>query len=249
MLEISLRLATGELTGALAAARAFPVYNPQADPRYAWALLATAMRASAEVRPVSLPPGAGEQAELRKDLESRAAAVPRWSPLHDAYAAMFAAEASRADGSQTVASWDAAAAAWEAVGQPYPLAYALARAAAAAGDRDEAAIRLHRAAELAGQLAAEPLQQQISQLARRARITLSGPGSGGGEAPFGLTTREQEVLRLVAAGRGNRDIAAELFISPRTASVHVSNILSKLHVTSRGQAAAAAHRRHLFDQP
>ena len=49
-LEISLRLATGELTGALAAARAFPVYNPQADPRYAWALLATAMRASAEVR-------------------------------------------------------------------------------------------------------------------------------------------------------------------------------------------------------
>ena len=248
-LEISLRLATGELTGALAAARAFPVYNPQADPRYAWALLATAMRASAEVRPVSLPPGAGEQAELRKDLESRAAAVPRWSPLHDAYAAMFAAEASRADGSQTVASWDAAAAAWEAVGQPYPLAYALARAAAAAGDRDEAAIRLHRAAELAGQLAAEPLQQQISQLARRARITLSGPGSGGGEAPFGLTTREQEVLRLVAAGRGNRDIAAELFISPRTASVHVSNILSKLHVTSRGQAAAAAHRRHLFDQP
>ena len=171
--------------------------------------------------------------------------------MHDAYAAMFAAEASRADGSQTVASWDAAAAAWEAVGQPYPLAYALTRAAAAAaaGNRDEAAIRLHRAAELAGQLAAEPLQQQISQLARRARITLPGPGSGGGEAPFGLTTREQEVLRLVAAGRGNRDIAAELFISPRTASVHVSNILSKLHVTSRGQAAAAAHRRHLFDQP
>jgi DNA-binding CsgD family transcriptional regulator len=84
---------------------------------------------------------------------------------------------------------------------------------------------------------------------RRARITLPSPGSGGGgDAPFGLTTREQEVLRLVAAGRGNRDIAAELFISPRTASVDVSNILSKLHVTSRGEVAAA-HRRHLFDQP
>ena len=65
--------------------------------------------------------------------------------------------------------------------------------------------------------------------------------------PFGLTGREQEVLRLVAAGKGNREIAAELFISPRTASVHVSNILSKLRVSSRGEAAATAHRLHLFD--
>jgi DNA-binding NarL/FixJ family response regulator len=63
--------------------------------------------------------------------------------------------------------------------------------------------------------------------------------------PFGLTAREQEVLRLVAAGRGNREIAAELFISPRTASVHVSNILAKLGVASRGEATAAAHRLHL----
>jgi DNA-binding NarL/FixJ family response regulator len=51
----------------------------------------------------------------------------------------------------------------------------------------------------------------------------------------------------VAAGKGNREIAAELFISPRTASVHVSNILSKLRVSSRGEAAATAHRLHLFD--
>ena len=57
------------------------------------------------------------------------------------------------------------------------------------------------------------------------------------------------MLGLVAAGRGNREIAAELFISHRTASVHVSNILSKLGVSSRGEAAATAHRLHLFDQP
>lgn len=57
------------------------------------------------------------------------------------------------------------------------------------------------------------------------------------------------MLRLVAAGRSNRDIAAELFISPRTASVHVCNILSKLQVTSRGEAAATAHRLHLVGQP
>jgi DNA-binding CsgD family transcriptional regulator len=72
------------------------------------------------------------------------------------------------------------------------------------------------------------------------------PDSGGGGAPFGLTAREREVLQLVAAGRSNREIAAELFISPRTASVHVSNILGKLGAASRGEAAAIAHRRHLF---
>jgi DNA-binding NarL/FixJ family response regulator len=57
------------------------------------------------------------------------------------------------------------------------------------------------------------------------------------------------VLRLVAAGCSNPEIAAELFISPRTASVHVSNILAKLQVASRGEAAAAAHRAHLFGTP
>ena len=55
------------------------------------------------------------------------------------------------------------------------------------------------------------------------------------------------MLRLVAAGRSNREIAGELFISAKTASVHVSNILGKLGVTSRGEAAAAAHRLRLFD--
>ncbi|HLX51602.1 MAG TPA: response regulator transcription factor [Streptosporangiaceae bacterium] len=106
-----------------------------------------------------------------------------------------------------------------------------------------------RAAGLATQLAAGSLRQQISQLARRARIRLDGTGSepGEGTVPFGLTAREQEVLRLVAAGRGNREIAAELFISHRTASVHVSNILGKLQVASRGEAAAMAYRLHLFD--
>ena len=67
------------------------------------------------------------------------------------------------------------------------------------------------------------------------------------EDRLGLTAREFEVLRLVAAGRSNREIAAELFISAKTASVHVSNILGKLGVASRGEAAATAHRLRLFD--
>ncbi|WSG19559.1 LuxR C-terminal-related transcriptional regulator [Nonomuraea sp. NBC_01738] len=61
-----------------------------------------------------------------------------------------------------------------------------------------------------------------------------------------LTPRELEVLRLVAQGRSNRDIAAELFISAKTVSVHVSNILAKLGVASRGEAAAAAYRLALL---
>jgi len=63
-----------------------------------------------------------------------------------------------------------------------------------------------------------------------------------------LTARELDVLRLLAVGRTNRDIAAELFISAKTASVRVSNIMSKLGVASRVEAAAIAYRLGLGDQ-
>src|SRR5262249_42260864 len=147
---------------------------------------------------------------------------------------------------------DAAAGAWERLAQPFDLAAALlqaAEAAMAAGDRDGAAQRLRRAAELAGQLGARPLSEEITVLARSARLTLGAGHDAGIPAPLrlGLTARELEVLRLVTAGRSTPEIAAELFISAKTASVHVSNILAKLGVSSRGEAAAAAHRLRLFD--
>jgi DNA-binding CsgD family transcriptional regulator len=162
--------------------------------------------------------------------------------------------------------WDEAAAAWEAVSEPYPLAQALllaAEAALACGDRDSAAARLTRAAPLAAGLGAQPLGQEIAILARRAGIRLARPADGepgpdgsevghdagdsaAGTSGLGLTGRELDVLRLVAAGRSNREIAAELFISPKTASVHVSNILGKLGAASRGEAAAKAHALRLF---
>jgi DNA-binding NarL/FixJ family response regulator len=148
-------------------------------------------------------------------------------------------------------AWDEAAAAWVGLGEPYPQAQALLHAAEAAlahGDRDGAAARLRRAAPLAAGLGARPLGEQIAILARRAGIRLDGEAAGqdAGAGELGLTERELEVLRLVAAGRSNRDIAAELFISPKTASVHVSNILGKLGVGSRGEAAARAHALRLF---
>jgi DNA-binding CsgD family transcriptional regulator len=86
-----------------------------------------------------------------------------------------------------------------------------------------------------------------------ARITLEGPPAEPAPTPspveqFGLTARELEVLRYVAAGRSNREIGDALFITPKTASVHISNILRKLQVTSRVQAATAAHRLGLVDE-
>ncbi len=106
-----------------------------------------------------------------------------------------------------------------------------------------------RAAGLAVELGARPLGEEIGLLARSARLALGAGRDGASSVPprLGLTPREFEVLRLVAAGRSNPKIAAELFISAKTASVHVSNILAKLGVSSRGEAAAEAHRLRLFD--
>jgi DNA-binding NarL/FixJ family response regulator len=104
-------------------------------------------------------------------------------------------------------------------------------------------------------LRAAPLRAEIGRLARRARVDLdsASPGIDADDAervpaPFGLTPRERQVLALVADGRTNRQIAEALFINEKTASVHVSNILSKLGVANRGEAAAVAHRVGLADE-
>lgn len=124
--------------------------------------------------------------------------------------------------------------------------YRLAEAQVARGDRDAAATALAEAADHADRLGAALVRREIDDLSRRARLPLT---SAAADAPreFGLTTREREVLSLIAVGRSNREIGEALFISTKTASVHVSNILGKLDVGSRGEAAAAAHRHGLVD--
>ncbi len=249
-LDIQVRLAEGDLDGALAAAGSVPAAR-DSDPRYLWPVLVAAMQACADTAVTGPAAGADKAAALRDTLTQVAAGTARPGPVERAHAAVFTAEVSRAAGRDDPAAWDAAVSAWEQVGQPYPLACALLRAAAAA-DRDHggAAEHLRRAADVAARLSARPLLEQIARLARRARIDLppASAGQARAAAPFGLTAREIEVLRLVAAGRGNQQIAAELFISPKTASVHVSNILGKLGVSSRVEAAATAYRLHLLDQ-
>ena len=101
-----------------------------------------------------------------------------------------------------------------------------------------------------------PLLAQVRLLAERARISLEPraavvtevPLSARARAPYGLTSRELTVLRLLAAGRTNAQIGAELYISQSTASVHVTSILRKLGVSSRVQAAAIAERAGLLHQ-
>ncbi len=114
-------------------------------------------------------------------------------------------------------------------------------ALAAAGERELAVERQAEAYRLARQLAARPLAGRaaaaIEELGESAEQRL-GRGAADGESP--LTRREQEVVRLVAGGRTNREIAAELFLSPRTVDMHVRNILAKLDCRSRVEASIKA---------
>ena len=107
------------------------------------------------------------------------------------------------------------------------------------------------AAATADRLGAGPLRRAIEELARRARIDLAGTPEAPPEPPpatadpgreLGLTARETEILGIVALGRTNRQVAEELFITEKTVGVHMTNILGKLGVTSRMDAAAVADR-------
>ncbi len=115
----------------------------------------------------------------------------------------------------------------------------LAEALTEAGQRAEAEQEWSQAVQVADELAATPLRSALADLGRRARLGRQASGGAPGVLS-GLTSREREVLRLLVAGRSNREIAAALFIAPKTASVHVSNILGKLGAASRTEAAAIA---------
>ena len=167
-----------------------------------------------------------------------------------AVAAVWEAERSRLEGRSDPARWQAAAAAWLALGRPYPTAYAQWRQAEALlglGRRKEAAETARAAYQTAVRLRAAPLRAALEALARRARLDL-GEGLPHQSGQAGLTPRELEVLGLLVAGRSNRQIAEQLFISGKTASVHVTNILAKLGVHSRLEAAARAREVGL-DRP
>ena len=209
----------------------------------------------------------------------------------DAHVATARAHAARVSGDDDPAAWGAVAEAWNALGNPYEVARARWREAAAVlgsgagrAGRVDAREPLLQAVGLAADLQARPLLRELLDLARRALIALPddatavlgapaqpavpatvGAASGGGEASslrravagdatpakrdtFQLSSREREVLALIAQGRTNREIGERLFISQKTVGVHVGKILDKLNVSGRVEAAAVAIRLGLTDR-
>jgi DNA-binding CsgD family transcriptional regulator len=233
---------------------------------YCGRLLAAGMRACADL---------AENGRARRDAHVAAAALAAaddlslWAdrmggvPFMDhpfvatipADRASWDAERTRLAGDSDPAAWAAAAKNWQSLGCPHRAGYAWWRQAQAqleAGQPPTAAAVALRAAASAAEGHA-PLLAQVRALAQRARIPLQAPPSApeqpppaAVQAPYALTSRELTVLRLLAAGRTNAQIGAELYISPKTASVHVTSILRKLGVSSRVQAAAMAERAGLL---
>jgi len=232
-------------------------------------LLVAGMRACADL---------AEQARARRDQAGAAAAadaaadLASWAeqmgaPFADhptvatipAERAIWEAERTRLAGHSDPAAWAAAAKTWGGLDCPHRAAYARWRQAQAqldAGQPATAAAAALRSAAAAAD-GHQPLAAQVRALAERARISLDAPAAGAAGVPapaqvqarYGLTGRELAVLRLLAAGRTNAQIGAELYISPRTAGVHVTNILRKLGVSGRVQAAAVAERAGLLQAP
>jgi DNA-binding CsgD family transcriptional regulator/tetratricopeptide (TPR) repeat protein len=164
-----------------------------------------------------------------------------------AWLARMRAERSRLLGESDPAPWYKVVEAF-GYGEVYPQALArwrLAEALLAAGDRDAAVRELDAALTAAKRLDAAPLATACRDLASRARLGLPGAVSPVLDT---LTPREVSVLRLVAEGRTNRQIGAELFISDKTVSVHVSRVMAKLHATSRTEAVAIAYQRGLLTE-
>jgi DNA-binding NarL/FixJ family response regulator len=153
------------------------------------------------------------------------------------------AEWTRLQGHSDPARWQAAVDAFS-YGNVYAVArcqWRLAEALAGAGDREGATTAARAAHATATRLGAAPFRAALEELARRARLDI-GVGLPAQRGLAGLTPRELEVLGLLVEGRSNRQIAEELFISGKTASVHVTNLLAKLGVHSRLEAAAMARR-------
>jgi DNA-binding CsgD family transcriptional regulator len=155
------------------------------------------------------------------------------------------AEYQRLIGSNAPAGWEQTLAEF-GPGYVYETArtqWRLAEALAGSGRPREAADVLRAASATAAGLRAAPLRAALDDLARRLGLDAGGSadaGRNGGSSVTALTPREREVLRLMSRGLSNRQIGEELFITQKTASVHVSNILAKLGAATRTEAAAIA---------
>jgi DNA-binding NarL/FixJ family response regulator len=197
---------------------------------------------------------------LEEAIRAVAADVLSWGgALDDAWLAHLDAVLLRQHGRDDAQTWRRVAETWDQMGVPAEAARCrlpLAAQLLGAGDRDGAAHELGQALRTFDDLGAAPLSKAAHLLAAQGRLRLPGDadrpatGSSGaqkGTPRGGLTEREYEVLQLVVVGKTNDQIAAALFMSPKTASVHVSHIFGKLGAANRTEVAAIAHRRGLVE--
>jgi DNA-binding CsgD family transcriptional regulator len=223
-------------------------------------LCAKGLRAQAELAALARPrrdanalrDRLGRAREVLTVARRAAAEASAITPNADGWRALAEAEYERAVGKPTPGAWSEAAATWERLDRPPLAAYCRWRQAealvSAGASRVEASVPLREAHAVATQIGAKPLANELERLAERARLDLVPPDAGSADANqdlkeiLGLTPREAEVLRLIARGYTNREIAEALVISVKTAGVHVSNILRKLDAPNRLEAAAIAHR-------
>jgi DNA-binding CsgD family transcriptional regulator len=205
--------------------------------RAAWTAVARAAHAGVEVP-------AGLMDVCHEVLAAALAAIDEEEELRGslpASGALVAHAIARAlDGESAVEAWRSA----EEASAPYGAYHVLlprlelAGALLSAGERDEARSLVTEVWQSARAMGARHFEQQAATLARRNRIQLSGEPLA--RQLSVLTSREREVLDVLATGATNRTIAERLFISEKTVSVHVTNLLAKLGVPNRGEAAALA---------
>ncbi|MFD6997274.1 AAA family ATPase [Streptomyces mirabilis] len=229
--------------------------RPDIGVRLAALALSAVADAAVELRLTGDGAGARRWADLATELVEVARSTAakgedgsRQGPEGLAWLARAEAEWLRAHSGPEVAAWEQAVAAFD-YGDPYELARCerrLAEALLVADRREEAAERARAARDTAVRLGAVPLREELDSLIRRGRLADSP--SAADRVPA-LTARESDVLRLLARGRTNRQIGEELFITGKTASVHVSNILAKLGASGRTEAVAIAYREGLVEPP
>ena len=205
------------------------------------------LAATARARHQDCAAGA-EAAVLLDRLESRLTSAFPLGPVPprvSADVALCRAEVRRAFGHSDPDTWAATVTAADAAGYSNRSIYArwrLTEALLEHSIRDRAEAALREAAHRAAATEHEPLTREIAALARRARISLTTDPGPSAPAHFGLTPRETEVLALLAGGLTNKQIAATLYISDKTAEHHVSRILGKLGVNTRTAAGSLAHQ-------
>ncbi|MDX6584739.1 MAG: hypothetical protein QOI10_3923 [Solirubrobacterales bacterium] len=185
---------------------------------------------------------AAEVASIRAILDDLLTRFQPRAPYPVAYRATITA----ALGSGRLSDWDEATDHWRRMNHlPYTAECLINAAEVALADSNRAGARrrLEEARTLATPLHATYYLDRIATLGQRARLEPVAASSD----PTGLTAREYDVLRLLARGLPNRQIAAELYMSPATVGVHVSRILTKLNATTRTDASAHAHALGLLD--